>query len=537
MAPVCELIFAVFIVVYVSCTNHTNQTDDDQNNNKYDQWIIECEPNGNKTKKIITDIDICFNEFTQWLTILRSAYDIAIDTTTPMPSPRNLCPSSWIWRNLTECTCTKCRNSFYPPPDLTILWTQHQCDTLNITATTNLCQWVLDTTHIAASQPLYDVEGTDLQQLTLQTLEEKISELLADCPQYKTMPTTQNMREFVKSFHAIIGNLIELHITANDRVLQQWQQNVTRTVAKHANLSLLVIEEEKAILDGMQKIESTEQTLIEDLKILQQLENHFSIPRAEKQSKEIYEQFQKMVSDLEELRDRHLGEKEEKNWRLFWEKGVEKLQMATHILALISSETQDINRKMDQDTLILKSVISVEKIIEHDLNNEQHPLLLKEENEFTDIIQTMSTFSKSPSFQKVVERFENLADEWKRCMAELMEVIHGVERKLSAALKHVRTHNTSKQFVLGEDMFYSPPPAPKIDIDDLFKRAWQDEMAERQVNISEAALKYDDSSDDKEEELNISGSTELMSARLIMYVWTVIFGTAVFMLSFFMYLR
>ena len=85
--------------------------------------------------------------------------------------------------------------------------------------------------------------------------------------------------------------------------------------------------------------------------------------------------------------------------KLFWEKGLNKLEMTTNLLTLIANETNEINRKLDQYQASVDNIKNIEDKIKNDINNNQHRLILEQSNEFNEMIGKMKNISKSQSYQ------------------------------------------------------------------------------------------------------------------------------------------
>ena len=128
---------------------------------------------------------------------------------------------------------------------------------------------------------------------------------------------------------------------------------------------------------------------------------------------------------------------------------------------------------------------------------------------------------------------DTLSNKWKSTTTDIMNKIESIERKIEKSLHHIQKYNDSKQFTLDEDISYSSQPT--IDIDMIFKKAWQEEQKQNDINRTNTSLEYDDASKEIIED-DKSGSTKRMTDKRLLYSWTILVGV-LFLCSFFLYLK
>ena len=141
--------------------------------------------------------------------------------------------------------------------------------------------------------------------MSLKELENKMINIVSNFHRYQEIPTMQNIVEFFNLFNEIINGIINLQITTTkDDILNEWKNNVTNNFHHLQEVSLNLTNTEKALIDGINKIETKEIEMIEDLKILQQLENHFNIPRAESETVELFRKFKELIRGIQQIHDK-----------------------------------------------------------------------------------------------------------------------------------------------------------------------------------------------------------------------------------------
>eukprot|EP01083_Nonionella_stella_P030666 84036_1 len=498
----------IIVLWFITLPSSKSTTDSRPHN-----WITHCQTSG----KDITDV--CLKEFNQWIEIF--------SRNEPSSDRQIICPKSQIWKSLVVCACDKCHNTFFIPDDLTVIWTKSQCNMTNLNTSVDLCQWI--------KAPSTTENNT---HSTAQQLEHTIQEILVHIHHCKASPTVQNIQQFLHLFDQIIDALISIHLTTiSPRVLKQWQANVTNTFEAFTHTQSKIKAEEDALHNGLKTIESKQNEMIEDLQILQQLENHFNIPRAQNQTQQIVKQLKDLLLGIQDIHDTNSIKKhaDAKEMQTFWSKGIRKLTMAANVLSMISNETESIENKLHQHQLSLNYVKEIETEIDNDLRDDRHHLLLKESKEFHQIMDEMRTISTSESYQQAITTMEELSNEWKIATERIITNIERIEAKITDLFEHIQSVNRSEPFRFDEDSAdMTVEREPKVDA--IFKDVWHQQMKTRHINRSNVSLKYDDVTIDEELD-HESASTDMMTNKTLVYGWTVFVGAIVLCFSFFMYLK
>eukprot|EP01084_Bolivina_argentea_P216088 367082_1 len=509
-----------WLVIIIAFTNAVTESGDEN-------WMKECQSDANK---VLTSANVCFKEFNKWIKLI--GQHSTMDNNYNM---KEVCPFSRTWISLLNCTCRKCHNTFLMTNNLAVIWSKYKCNMQNINATVDLCKWRKTVENVTEDPIKSNI-------LTIQELQHVMSQAVVNLHRYKSIPTLQNIEEFFNLFKKIIDAIINLHLTTTKAdTLTKWTKNITNNLEILRQTETEIKSEEDALLNGLKTIETKEHEMIEDLHILQQLENHFNIPRAQAETQEIFKKFKNFVYSVDQVHDEHTKKNfTSEKLHNFWKKGLNKLKMAANILSLIANETNSINKKLDEYQLSLNNVQNIQTKLNSDLHDERHELLLRDSKEFHDIIEEMRKLSKSQSYQNAITKMEQLSIEWKSGTQRIMKNIEIIEVNIKHSLQHIQQYNNSKQFSFDEEILVDHGSKPKLDIDGIFKEAWQEQMKNNMMNRNNVSTKYNDSLIEEDVELSEyykSGSTDIMTNKLLTYGWTIIVGAVIVCFSFFIYLK